>query len=439
MPGPARAVLATASLTLVWPMCGPAAGQSPISAARVVPVAGTGLDAPHTPVGGPASGAALEPAFQPTAVAGLADGGVAFASKTAVLRVDRGGRLSLIAGARRAGTGGDGGPATAARFGAIGDLALAADGALLVADEDQHSPSVRRIGPDGRISLLAGAGPPAELCGPEGLAVGPTGSVFVADTCGERVLELTRTGEVRAVAGTGLVGDVLRDGPATSVSLRFPRYVVAVPGGVVIGDVLGLRLLGADGVLRTLRPAPGTAPAPGRTPRLVWVGAEAVGDGSVLTSRAPFVDFATGALFAVAADGRATRVAGGPFVGFDGDGEAAATAALRVLDADVGPSGDVVLAEEQRVRRIAVAPAQGLAIALTAPHSGARGAVRAAFHATPPPASRSRSAVGAGRSGAQAPPRPPATGSHRWSPAQRRGCTRSAPTRLLPTARWRPT
>jgi sugar lactone lactonase YvrE len=87
---------------------------------------------------------------------------------------------------------GDGGPAVAARLYRPTDLELAPDGTLYVADTDNHC--LRAIAPDGTISTVAGtcgtSGPAEDgvlrddalFYGPYGVALGPDGYLYVADT-----------------------------------------------------------------------------------------------------------------------------------------------------------------------------------------------------------------------------------------------------------------
>ena len=74
-------------------------------------------------------------------------------------RLEEDGTTTLIAGSDEPATEpgvGDGGPASAARFGSISELAIDSSGAIFVADEGFGD--VRRIGPDGVVSTVFGGG-----------------------------------------------------------------------------------------------------------------------------------------------------------------------------------------------------------------------------------------------------------------------------------------
>ncbi len=132
------------------------------------------------------------------------------------------GRLQVVAGGRGAGNSGDGGPATLAQLRAPHDLAFDIDGAILIADTDNHV--IRRIDPaTGIITRLVGGvagsadGPAlsARLSRPVGVAVSPDGRVCIADAGNRRVRCLTPSdGLVQTVAGTGAAGIGGDGGPA---------------------------------------------------------------------------------------------------------------------------------------------------------------------------------------------------------------------------------
>jgi DNA-binding beta-propeller fold protein YncE len=103
---------------------------------RITTVAGTG-DQGSSTEGGPATRATLD---GPAAVAVTRDGGflIADAGANRVRRVTPHGTIMTVAGVRRAGFSGDGGPATSARLNAPVGLAVTLSGGFLIADRDNH-------------------------------------------------------------------------------------------------------------------------------------------------------------------------------------------------------------------------------------------------------------------------------------------------------------
>ena len=105
-----------------------------------------------------------------------------------------------MAGAR--GDSGDGGPARDATLNGPKHLCVDRDGSVLIADTENQV--IRRYTPrDGRITREVGsgrkgaAGVPgpaleAELNQPHGVAIGPGGFVYVADSGNHRVLRLEK-------------------------------------------------------------------------------------------------------------------------------------------------------------------------------------------------------------------------------------------------------
>lgn len=114
-----------------------------------------------------------------------------------VRRIGADGVVTTVAGTGEPGTGGDGGPATAARLSSPSDVAVGPDGTLYVADTG--SSCVRAIDVSGVITTLAGrcgerglagdGGPPGDalLDRPLGLEIAPDGHVLIADTHNQRV------------------------------------------------------------------------------------------------------------------------------------------------------------------------------------------------------------------------------------------------------------
>lgn len=138
---------------------------------------------------------------------------------------------------------GDGGAGTAAELSFPDGMVVDAQGNTYVADWGDNE--VRRIAPSGVISTIAGGGTPcwsAPACGdggaaadanlsfPDGVAVGPDGSLFIADTGDNEVRKVSRSGKITRFAGDGSecahppgCGD---GGPAANAQLSAPAAVM---------------------------------------------------------------------------------------------------------------------------------------------------------------------------------------------------------------------
>lgn len=187
-------------------------------------------------------GAALSAGFSDVqGIAVAPDGSVylADAGNGVVRRISRTGTVSTVAGGGAPASGnGDGGPATSAELGEPVDVALGPDGSLYVADTGGR---VRKVSPASVISTIAGGGIPADglgdngpataarLLAPRGVAVSADGTVFVTDTGHDRVRKVTPAGVISTVAGGGTPADGLGDG------LPGPQAALSGPTDVVVG------------------------------------------------------------------------------------------------------------------------------------------------------------------------------------------------------------
>jgi sugar lactone lactonase YvrE len=148
--------------------------------------------------GGPASDAQVS---HPRSIA-LDGTGVMFISEDAegevsrIRKVDASGVITRFAGTGEAGFSGDGGPAYQAQLNRPRGIAADASGNLFIADSDNNR--IRRVDTAGVITTVAGSGDrgstgdggpatEASLAVPRGVAVGPDGDVYVADTFGARI------------------------------------------------------------------------------------------------------------------------------------------------------------------------------------------------------------------------------------------------------------
>ena len=112
-------------------------------------------------------------------------------------RIDPAGIITTVAGNGTWGYSGDGGPATNAQLGRLADVAVHPDGRIFIADTDNDC--IRVLATDGTISTFAGqcanrgfsgdGGPAlqAQLNRPYGVAFGPSGELFIADTHNNRI------------------------------------------------------------------------------------------------------------------------------------------------------------------------------------------------------------------------------------------------------------
>ena len=123
--------------------------------------------------------------------------------------------IRTVAGNGTPGYGGDGGPATQAMLNVPTRVVVGPDGAFYIADETNHR--IRRVGPDGIITTVAGNGTPgyggdggpatqALLCFPWDVAFGSDGSLYIADSSNHRIRRVAPDGIITTVAGNGTPG-----------------------------------------------------------------------------------------------------------------------------------------------------------------------------------------------------------------------------------------
>lgn len=335
------------------------AGTLPARAAAgdIATVAGGGIGD-----GGPA----LATPMYPTAVAVAAGGAiyVADAANHRIRAIRPDGTVDTVAGNGSASFGGDGGPGAAAAIWA--PYGVAVDTLGRVVFTDCGNDRVRRVAVDGTVTTIAGTtrgyggdGGPATaalLNCPTGIAVDPSGNVYVADTYNLRVRRIDPSGVITTVAGTGSYGFSGDLGPATAAKLAYP-WGIAVGGplnSLVIADSQNNRIrMVTAGIITTV-----------------------AGDGSHATSQDPgpaltakfrspwgvAIDAAGTIFVADTYSSRIRRIAGPtvlPVAGgpgnFSGDGGPALLAAVSTpFGLALGPDGSVVVADtfNARVRTI---------------------------------------------------------------------------------------
>jgi hypothetical protein len=212
-------------------------------------------------------GAASDASFAfPFDVAVAPDGAVYVADTYGhrIRRIDRDGTITTVAGTGMPGSTGTGGPATAARLRFPFGVDVAADGTLLIADTFNHR--VVRVDRTGRLLVVAGTGIAGDgadgasaaetaLRVPYTARFAPAGRVVIADTGNDRIREVGRDGRSTTIAGDGTRGFSGDGGPATEAQLSAPHSVaVDARGRVVVADTNNRRLreIRADGTIVTI-------------------------------------------------------------------------------------------------------------------------------------------------------------------------------------------
>ena len=120
--------------------------------------------------------------------------------------------------------------------------------------------------PAGVVTTFAGNGSPgdagdgesarmAQLNLPSACALDGSGDMFIADTANHRIREVTATGAIATVAGSGAAGYVGDGGAATAAELYAPSGVaVDGNGNLFIADTgnHAIRLVTPDGAIHTI-------------------------------------------------------------------------------------------------------------------------------------------------------------------------------------------
>jgi sugar lactone lactonase YvrE len=163
-----------------------------------------------------------------------------------VIRVERDGAYTTVAGSGEAGYDGDGRPAREAALHRPQGIAFDGAGNLYIADELNHR--VRKVDTRGIITTYAGTGERGvsgdgfrasfvDLWSPLDVAVDHRGNVYVLEGSLSRVRKIGRDGIITTVAGTGKPGFSGDGGPAGHAELRFPvTFALDRDGNVFIAD-----------------------------------------------------------------------------------------------------------------------------------------------------------------------------------------------------------
>ncbi len=164
------------------------------------------------------------------------------------------------AGTGTAGYTGDTGPATAATLANPAAVAYDSNGNLYLAEANNHV--IREVSTTGIITMIAGTGiegysgdgaaaTAAQLDTPTGIAVDASGNVYIADSHNHRLRKVSG-GTITTIAGTGAPGYSGDNGVATAAQLSLPSAVaVDLSGNVYIADTNNQRIRKINGTTIT--------------------------------------------------------------------------------------------------------------------------------------------------------------------------------------------
>ena len=286
-----------------------------------------------------------------------------------VLRVDRTGTLTVLAGNGIPGFSGDGGPARRASLENPQSVAVDSQGVIYFSDGWNHR--IRKVTTDGLIQTIAGTGDykfggdggratEASLGIPQGVAVDAGGNVYIADMGNSRVRRVTPGGVITTIAGTGNFAYGGDGGAAVLAAIGEVRSVVVdAAGSVILSDSRNhrIRKISPSGIITTI----------------VGTGiAGFFGDGGEATKaqvNAPqglsldssgnlyFADYFNNRIRAVSTAGIIRTIAGSRLYSFTGDGGPATQALLaHPSGTATDASGNVLVADTENLRVRAISP-----------------------------------------------------------------------------------
>lgn len=276
-------------------------------------------------------------------------------------RVTPAGAVTTVAGAAGQ-PGSTDGTGSAARFDLPSGVAVDPSGNVYVSDTGNQT--IRRVTPAGVVSTVAGSagqvgtldgtGSAARFDSPFGLAWDPSGSVVVADSGAQLVRRVTPDGVVTTVAG-GAWERGTTDGPASQARFDFPRGVaVDATGATLVSETMRVRRISASGTVGTLAGSfwgygDGTGWG-AKFDEAQAIGLDAAGNALV-------ADYRNHAIRRVTPQGAVTTVAGSPSLPGMVDGPGSAARFAKPAGLSVDPAGNVIVADlgNRRVRRVSPA------------------------------------------------------------------------------------
>lgn len=256
---------------------------------------------------------------------------------------------------------GDGGPVSGARFARPDGVAIGPDGSIYVADTGNGR--IRRIASSGIVTTIAGSGggcAPANFpCGDGGpatsasfggivrVAVARDGSLYISGL--RNVWSVTPDGILHRVAGQAIEGFGGDGGPARDAQIGgFTRAFPAPDGGVYLSDQLNQRIRRIDpnGIINTIA-GTGTAGFSGDGGPALQAQINFPGDiVAAPDGNVYFIDQGNNRIRRIAPDGMITTFAGTGALGESGDGGPAMQATFFFSPFNPGGTGSMALAPD---------------------------------------------------------------------------------------------
>jgi sugar lactone lactonase YvrE len=222
--------------------------------------AGTGVSG-FTPDGFPATASGVS---EPFGITTDTHNNIFFAdfAQKRIRKIDPSGIMTTVAGTGVGGITGDGGPATDAELFGPEGIAVAPTGEIYISNPH----SIRKIDASGIITTIAGSGitygfsgdggpaTAALLSGPAQIAIDGAGNILFADAGNCRIRKIDGTGTITTIAGSGpsgvtsgLGGFSGDGGPATNALLNTPSgLAVDDAGNIYIADQYNYRIRKID-------------------------------------------------------------------------------------------------------------------------------------------------------------------------------------------------
>lgn len=253
-------------------------------------------------------------------------------------------------------------PATQSDLGNVRGIAPGPDGGVYIAESSVNR--VIEVTPAGNVAFVAGGGfgadpddlgdggqaAQARLVGPSDVAVAQDGTLYISDTGDDRIRKVAPDGVISTIAGGGDPDRLGDDGPATSASLHAPRGLALTDDGTLYVAESGadrVRRITPDGRIATAAGGGSPASGVGDGDRAVDATLDRPTDVAVDSAGTLYVaDADHGRVRAITPTGTISTLAGTGSAAYSGDGGPAAGADLGVPTAvAAGRDGSIYVAD----------------------------------------------------------------------------------------------